>query len=199
MPSGYCKERGRTGGLRSITLTLPSYRHPSHVKQVKHHQWGSNLGRPCLVIYITYTIIITITVSLGPGVPSGHSQAAAVILWCLTDVLRSARPSLSLGLWTVFTAGQVLMWTSRLYISAHFPHQCLMGFIVGLLAVRYMVQLMLPVCLIITFLAQDILPARLLGAVALAPPDTGCTGAGDLLPGALLGAGEPGQGPSLVT
>ena len=45
--------------------------------------------------------------SLGPGVPSGHSQAAAVILWCLTDVLRSARPSLSLGLWAVFTAGQV--------------------------------------------------------------------------------------------
>ena len=45
--------------------------------------------------------------SLGPGVPSGHSQAAAVILWCLTDVLRSARPSLSLGLWAVFIAGQV--------------------------------------------------------------------------------------------
>ena len=31
---------------------------------------------------------------------------------------------------------QVLMWVSRLYISAHFPHQCLMGFVVGLITVR---------------------------------------------------------------
>ena len=38
-----------------------------------------------------------------------------------------------------------------------------------------------------------------MGAVALAPPGGGCAGAGDLLPGAVLGAGEPGQGPSLVT
>ena len=58
---------------------------------------------------------------------------------------------------------------------------------------------MLPLCLLITFLAQDILPARLVGAVALAPPGAGCAGAGELLPGAVLGAGEPGQGPSLVT
>ena len=28
------------------------------------------------------------------------------------------------------------MWVSRLYISAHFPHQCLMGFVVGLITVR---------------------------------------------------------------
>ena len=163
MPSGYCKERGRTGGLRSIRLTSPSSRHPSHVKQVSVTSivivvvctWRS--GRQEWIVWAPCIIIIKFVSSSnpGPGVPSGHSQAAAVILWCLTDVLRSARPSLSLGLWAVFIAGQVnirgplncrqltvtspqvLMWTSRLYISAHFPHQCLMGFVVGLLAVRY--------------------------------------------------------------
>ena len=111
---------------------------------------------PCHFHHHYHHYNVTISMSSGPGVPSGHSQAAAVILWCLTDVLRaSARPlSLSsLGLWAVFIAGQVntrlffgnklfngltqvLMWVSRLYISAHFPHQCLMGFVVGLITVR---------------------------------------------------------------
>ena len=57
MPSGYCKERGRTGGLRSIRLTLPSSRHPSHVRQVSivhsyHHyivkEWI--VWTPCIII-----------------------------------------------------------------------------------------------------------------------------------------------------
>ena len=73
----------------------------------------------------------------GPGLPSGHSQAAAVIAFCLVDtVTNMSRPALRPLLWTVFLASQVLMWTSRLYISAHFPHQCLLGFIVGLIIVK---------------------------------------------------------------
>ena len=77
----------------------------------------------------------------GPGVPSGHSQAAAVIAFCLLDSglglsalsrVRGCRPLL----WLLFLAAQLLMWTSRLYISAHFPHQCLLGFMVSLLVVR---------------------------------------------------------------
>ena len=62
-----------------------------------------------------YAIVIIFMIFPGPGVPSGHSQAAAVILWCLTDCLRGAgRPGLSLGLWLVFTAGQVNIGGSSL-------------------------------------------------------------------------------------
>ena len=77
----------------------------------------------------------------GPGVPSGHSQAAAVIVFCLVDcglgvsAICRARWSRPL-LWLLFLAAQLLMWTSRIFISAHFPHQCLLGFIVSLLVVR---------------------------------------------------------------
>ena len=76
----------------------------------------------------------------GPGVPSGHSQAAAVIVFCLVDCCVSSswcrsRASRTV-LWLLFLASQILMWTSRIYISAHFPHQCLLGFIVSLLVVR---------------------------------------------------------------
>ena len=77
----------------------------------------------------------------GPGVPSGHSQAAGVIVFCLVDCslssfswcrARGCRP----GLWLLFLVSQLMMWTSRIYISAHFPHQCLLGFIVSLVVVR---------------------------------------------------------------
>ena len=79
-----------------------------------------------------------LTCETGPGAPSGHSQAAAVVLWCLTDVLGGVRPQLpvSLLLWAVLIGGQGLMWTSRLYISAHFPHQCVLGGVAGLVVVR---------------------------------------------------------------
>ena len=74
--------------------------------------------------------------------PSGHSQAAAVIAYCVLDVLRQTAGARSLLrmrgllLWAGFVAAQAAMWTSRLYISAHFPHQCVLGCLVGLLVVR---------------------------------------------------------------
>ena len=48
-------------------------------------------------------------------------------------------------------------------------------------------------------LAQDILSPRLLGAAAQLLPGAGLPHPGDLLPGAVHGPGEPGQGPRLVT
>ena len=76
----------------------------------------------------------------GPGVPSGHSQAATVIVFCLVDCCLSSSWCRTRGcrplLWLLFLAAQMMMWTSRIYISAHFPHQCLLGFMVSLLVVR---------------------------------------------------------------
>ena len=92
---------------------------------------------------------------------------------------------------------QGLMWTSRLYISAHFPHQCLMGCVVGLTAVRLDISCFPPALLTDALLTQDILPARLLGPVPRVLPGAGLAGPAGLLPGALHGPGQPGQGPRL--
>ena len=81
--------------------------------------------------------------------PSGHSQAAAVIAYCAVDVLRQTAVSRTLLrmrgllLWAGFVLAQAAMWTSRLYISAHFPHQCVLGCLVGLLVVRSGIEMKL--------------------------------------------------------
>jgi len=78
-----------------------------------------------------------LTCETGPGVPSGHSQAAALIVYCLLDILAPRRSKVSsLILFLVFMLMQSSMWISRLYISAHFPHQCLLGCVVGVAAAR---------------------------------------------------------------
>ena len=80
-----------------------------------------------------------LTCETGPGVPSGHSQAAATIMFCLLDSISGHMTRGTCLLYIIFVISQVLMWSSRLYISAHFPHQCLLGCAVGLLVIRYCV------------------------------------------------------------
>merc|ERR1711893_540498 len=77
-----------------------------------------------------------LTCETGPGVPSGHSQAAAVIWFCLADAISPTLGRFSWVVWLIFFGMQILMGLSRVFIAAHFPHQCILGFIVGLVIVK---------------------------------------------------------------
>jgi len=77
-----------------------------------------------------------LTCETGPGVPSGHSQAAAVIWFCLVDTVTGCLGWGKLLGWVVFFFMQLSMLLSRIYIAAHFPHQCFLGFFVGLIIVK---------------------------------------------------------------
>ena len=68
-----------------------------------------------------------LTCETGPGFPSGHQQATAVVWLCLLDAVQ-AGPRLGR---LVFTAVQLAMFLSRVFIAAHFPHQCLAGLLAG--------------------------------------------------------------------
>merc|ERR1711936_809315 len=73
-----------------------------------------------------------LTCETGPGVPSGHSQATAVIWFCLVDTVTGCLGRGKVLGWLIFLSMQMSMFLSRIYIAAHFPHQCLLGFLVGL-------------------------------------------------------------------
>eukprot|EP00090_Calanus_glacialis_P002478 TRINITY_DN11863_c0_g1_i2.p1 TRINITY_DN11863_c0_g1~~TRINITY_DN11863_c0_g1_i2.p1 ORF type:complete len:269 (+),score=50.18 TRINITY_DN11863_c0_g1_i2:602-1408(+) len=77
-----------------------------------------------------------LTCETGPGVPSGHSQATVVIWFCLVDTITGCLGRGRLLGWFVFFLMQMSMFLSRIYIAAHFPHQCFLGFFVGLIIVK---------------------------------------------------------------
>lgn len=77
-----------------------------------------------------------LTCETGPGLPSGHSQAAAVIWFCVTDAVTARLGRGKLLGWILFITMQVLMFFSRTFIAAHFPHQCIFGCLTGLAVVR---------------------------------------------------------------
>jgi hypothetical protein len=68
---------------------------------------------------------------------SGHSQSAAVIFYSLLDIITLGSPTTRPLLFPLlFLPPQVLTLLARIFISAHFPHQCLAGLLVGLAAMR---------------------------------------------------------------
>jgi len=77
-----------------------------------------------------------LTCETGPGVPSGHSQAASVIWFCLADSLVGCMSHGRGIVWMLYVFMQISMFFSRVYIAAHFPHQCLLGYVVGLIIVK---------------------------------------------------------------
>jgi len=76
-----------------------------------------------------------LTCETGPGLPSGHCQASFVVWYCLLDSLAQPR-SRHLVFVVVFVPLQILMMASRIFIAAHFPHQCISGFLIGALCVQ---------------------------------------------------------------
>jgi len=77
-----------------------------------------------------------LTCETGPGVPSGHSQSSYLIWYSVLDTLLEQKPSNVVFL-LVFLPLQVLMMSARIFISAHFPHQCLLGFLVAALCIQF--------------------------------------------------------------
>ena len=82
------------------------------------------------------------TCETGPGTPSGHSMAMSAVWYVLTQsvidhVIRPSNLSVvrktqaTQAAWSVFAAVQALVVMSRLYIAAHFPHQCALGLVLG--------------------------------------------------------------------
>ncbi|KAK4011046.1 LOW QUALITY PROTEIN: glucose-6-phosphatase catalytic subunit 1 [Daphnia magna] len=82
------------------------------------------------------------TCETGPGMPSGHSMAMSaawyVVVQSFVDrVVKPSKMSASLKqqsiqlLWAAFVVIQTLVVMSRMYIAAHFPHQCALGLFLG--------------------------------------------------------------------
>ncbi|XP_053194181.1 glucose-6-phosphatase catalytic subunit 1-like [Scomber japonicus] len=83
------------------------------------------------------------TCETGPASPSGHAMGAAAVYYtmmssCLTTVLKKDGNQIKkwcvcVSLWTLFWCVQVCVCISRVFIAAHFPHQVIMGVIIGIL------------------------------------------------------------------
>lgn len=84
----------------------------------------------------------------GPGMPSGHSMAMSAVWYVIIHAVAqqvvaaspwlgaAARRRLTAALWGVFALFQLLVMTSRMYIAAHFPHQCFLGLYLGVVTAR---------------------------------------------------------------
>ena len=78
------------------------------------------------------------TCETGPGSPSGHSMATAAVWYIMIEGLLRRRGNesknslLNSVCWSVYTLGLCAVSLSRIYLAAHFPHQCLLGMIMGI-------------------------------------------------------------------
>lgn len=85
------------------------------------------------------------TCETGPGMPSGHTELNAAMFYILGSALSSMvitktsllndsqKKFLNRVLWFVYAVWMALVLVARVYVSAHFPHQCLTGALIGLL------------------------------------------------------------------
>lgn len=77
------------------------------------------------------------TCETGPGSPSGHAMVTASVWYILIEALLKHKPIQSKGTlfnkiaWSVYTIILAAVSMSRVYIAAHFPHQCFLGGIIG--------------------------------------------------------------------
>lgn len=83
------------------------------------------------------------TCETGAGSPSGHCMHAAVVGFVLAKWLiakyesrsRFPRPNAVCYrrfIWSVYAVSLLLIGLSRMYIAAHFPHQCILGAAIGI-------------------------------------------------------------------
>lgn len=78
-----------------------------------------------------------VTCETGPGSPSGHAMVTASVWYILIEALLKRQSSESKGnifskiAWAIYTIILAAVSLSRIYIAAHFPHQCVLGGIIG--------------------------------------------------------------------
>lgn len=91
----------------------------------------------------------SLTCETGPGSPSGHAMVSAAIWYIILDfALRRTGIAQQMGKawassfhWCTYAALLCIVSLSRVYIAAHFPHQCLMGMIIGCLLAKFMCKI----------------------------------------------------------
>ena len=80
------------------------------------------------------------TCETGPGSPSGHSMVTAAVWYILVEAmlkrmgknLHGSKSSLLNSIcWAIYTFVLCCVSLSRIYLAAHFPHQCLLGMGMG--------------------------------------------------------------------
>jgi len=79
-----------------------------------------------------------ITCETGPGSPSGHVMISCAVLYVFLQgllELRSDKRTLLFHFigWPVYSITVILVATSRVFLAAHFPHQCAAGLVLGVL------------------------------------------------------------------
>lgn len=91
----------------------------------------------------------SLTCETGPGSPSGHAMVSAAIWYIIIDYLlrktgaveNLGKTMLSSFYWIAYTALLCIVSLSRVYIAAHFPHQCVMGMIIGCCLAKLMCKI----------------------------------------------------------
>uniref|UniRef100_A0A914VTL1 Glucose-6-phosphatase n=1 Tax=Plectus sambesii TaxID=2011161 RepID=A0A914VTL1_9BILA len=71
------------------------------------------------------------TCETGPGSPSGHVMVSSTIFYVMITLVRCKW--VSTLCWVLYAIGLALIGISRLYIGAHFPHQIVLGALIGIL------------------------------------------------------------------
>lgn len=79
-----------------------------------------------------------LTCETGPGSPSGHAMVTASVWYILIEALMrqqgtlTKRTMMNRFFWACYTIILCAVSLSRVYIAAHFPHQCLLGMVIGI-------------------------------------------------------------------
>ncbi|XP_046420692.1 glucose-6-phosphatase 2 [Neodiprion fabricii] len=85
-----------------------------------------------------------LTCETGPGSPSGHVMGSAAVLFAIVHftneslsrhqrISKTTNTRIKFFLWLLFGILLFLVSASRLYVAAHFPHQCILGGLGGVL------------------------------------------------------------------
>lgn len=110
------------------------------VREYEQQQLMANTNASAQLPPIEQTFM---TCETGPGSPSGHAMVTAAVWYIIFDALlskhnrsnqSSSGKSSSLVAkmaWALYTLMVCAVSLSRIYLAAHFPHQCLLGMIMG--------------------------------------------------------------------
>jgi glucose-6-phosphatase len=77
------------------------------------------------------------TCETGPGSPSGHAMVTAAVFYILVESLlrqhgtQTKSSMVNRFCWALYTLILCTVSLSRVYLAAHFPHQCLLGSVIG--------------------------------------------------------------------
>lgn len=80
-----------------------------------------------------------LTCETGPGSPSGHAMCSASLWYVIVEsflqkigAINKNNNMLSSMCWSTYTLILAAVSMSRVYIAAHFPHQCVLGMVIGI-------------------------------------------------------------------